>query len=101
MEQALKKGGNKSFELVRLPNLNHLFQKLYTTGSPVEYQNIEETLDQGFLQKVGEWIQKQSQPAQQLICRFDGSTPVQWEYSPVVKLVGLSKTDRRLGLRTT
>ncbi len=40
--KALKKGKNKKFILVELPNLNHLFQE-YESGSPAEYSKIEQT----------------------------------------------------------
>jgi hypothetical protein len=53
----LEKGGNQHFQVILLPDLNHLFQKA-TTGSVAEYSQIEETVDPVALQTVSDWIIK-------------------------------------------
>ena len=55
IEQALKAGGNKDFTIEVIPGLNHLFQTC-STGSPTEYESIEETLAPRFLETVGKWL---------------------------------------------
>lgn len=55
MEAALKDGGNPDYRVVRLPNLNHLFQTA-TTGSPSEYGLIEETMAPVALETISKWI---------------------------------------------
>jgi fermentation-respiration switch protein FrsA (DUF1100 family) len=57
IESALKKGGNKSFEVKMLPGLNHLFQTS-TTGKISEYGQIEETISPLALETMLEWIKK-------------------------------------------
>jgi uncharacterized protein len=54
---ALEAGGNKKFEVVELPGLNHLFQTA-TTGAPSEYSTIEETMSPVALEKISSWIVK-------------------------------------------
>jgi pimeloyl-ACP methyl ester carboxylesterase len=48
--------GNRDVTAVELPGLNHLFQTA-TTGSPSEYQSIEETLAPDALKVLGDWIE--------------------------------------------
>ncbi|MVN93019.1 alpha/beta hydrolase family protein [Mucilaginibacter aquatilis] len=55
IKAALIKGGNKHFEVVTLPKLNHLFQ-LASTGSGSEYAKIDETVNPSALVKVSNWI---------------------------------------------
>jgi pimeloyl-ACP methyl ester carboxylesterase len=55
IEAALKKGGNKDFEIVKLPKLNHLFQTA-RTGSVMEYGQIAETMSPAVLEEVVSWI---------------------------------------------
>ena len=55
IRQALEKAGNKNFETVELSGLNHLFQKAQT-GSPFEYDKIEETISPAVLEKIASWI---------------------------------------------
>jgi pimeloyl-ACP methyl ester carboxylesterase len=55
IEQALLQGGNPDFTVEMMPGLNHLFQQA-ETGSPLEYYNIEETLNPAALQKISSWI---------------------------------------------
>jgi pimeloyl-ACP methyl ester carboxylesterase len=57
IKASLEKAGNKHFEVVLLPDLNHLFQKA-TTGSVDEYSQITETVDPIALEKVSGWINK-------------------------------------------
>ena len=57
IKMALKKGGNKNFEIKELPGLNHLFQTA-TTGSPLEYARIKETIAPEALKTIGDWILK-------------------------------------------
>jgi hypothetical protein len=57
IRKALLAGGNKDFEVVELPGLNHLFQTAQT-GSPSEYAEIEETIAPLALDKMSAWILK-------------------------------------------
>ncbi len=52
---ALKKGGNKDFKTLELPNLNHLFQES-KTGAPTEYSKIEQTFAPEALEIISNWI---------------------------------------------
>ncbi len=55
IRKALQEGGNKNFETVELPGLNHLFQHA-KTGAVSEYAQIEETLAPEALDKIASWI---------------------------------------------
>lgn len=55
IKSALEKGGNKHFEIVSMPDLNHLFQKA-VTGSVAEYGQLTETVNPTALTKVSGWI---------------------------------------------
>jgi fermentation-respiration switch protein FrsA (DUF1100 family) len=57
IEMALKKGGNKNFEVKMLPGLNHLFQTT-KTGAVSEYATIEETIAPLALETMSNWIKK-------------------------------------------
>jgi pimeloyl-ACP methyl ester carboxylesterase len=57
---ALEVGRNPDYEIRQLPHLNHLFQTA-TTGSPMEYSKIEETVAPAALQLIGEWIRRHTQ----------------------------------------
>jgi uncharacterized protein len=57
IRKALTAGGNKNFEVVELPGLNHLFQTA-KTGGVGEYGDIEETMSPAALEKVASWILK-------------------------------------------
>jgi pimeloyl-ACP methyl ester carboxylesterase len=57
IEMALKKGGNKNYEVKMLPGLNHLFQTS-VTGAVSEYGTIEETISTLALQTMLDWIKK-------------------------------------------
>lgn len=58
IEKALKKGGNKNYEIKSLPNLNHLFQAS-ETGSPTEYGKLTETFSPTALNTISNWLQAQ------------------------------------------
>ncbi|MBA7553026.1 hypothetical protein ES705_45608 [subsurface metagenome] len=55
IEKALNEAGNKSFKVIELPGLNHLFQKC-ETGSPIEYGRIEETFSPEAMKIIIDWI---------------------------------------------
>ena len=55
IEQSLKKGGNRDFQVRQLPGLNHLFQTA-KTGTVQEYSQIEETISPTVLKIIGDWI---------------------------------------------
>lgn len=55
IKSALKKAGNKNFEIVPMPDLNHFFQKA-VTGSFEEYAVLTETFNPEALTKVSNWI---------------------------------------------
>lgn len=55
IEAALRRGGNTEYEIYALPGLNHLFQ-YSATGSPAEYQAIEETWSVEVMELIAEWI---------------------------------------------
>ncbi len=55
IEAALTAAGNPDWTARRMEGLNHLFQHT-TTGSPLEYGRIEETLAPEVLELVGDWI---------------------------------------------
>ena len=57
IRKALEAAGNKNFEVVELPGLNHLFQTA-KTGGVGEYSEIEETMSPLALEKVANWILK-------------------------------------------
>ena len=58
IRKALEAGGNKQFEAVELPGLNHLFQTA-KTGAPGEYSENEETIAPAALNRISSWILKQ------------------------------------------
>jgi pimeloyl-ACP methyl ester carboxylesterase len=58
IRKALEEGGNKHFEVVEMPGLNHLFQTA-KSGSPNEYPQIEETVAPAALEKIAAWLAKQ------------------------------------------
>jgi pimeloyl-ACP methyl ester carboxylesterase len=57
MKKALEAAGNKDFQTVELPGLNHLFQHC-DSGSPSDYGAIEETFSPEALTQITDWIQK-------------------------------------------
>lgn len=56
---ALKSGGNKNYTIKSFPRLNHLFQTSQS-GSPGEYNEIEETIAPIVLETVADWIIKRA-----------------------------------------
>jgi uncharacterized protein len=59
IRKALTQAGNKNFEVDELPGLNHLFQTA-KTGAISEYAEIEETISPVALDKITNWILKQT-----------------------------------------
>ncbi len=57
IESCLKKAGNKNFLTMKFPGLNHLFQTA-DTGSPTEYNKIEETIAPSVLFTISDWVQR-------------------------------------------
>ncbi|MDQ6705110.1 MAG: alpha/beta fold hydrolase [Acidobacteriota bacterium] len=53
--QALEDGGNADYEIVKFPNLNHLFQTA-RTGAVSEYSTISETIAPAALDAMTAWI---------------------------------------------
>lgn len=58
IRKALEAGGNTRAKVIELPGLNHLLQTA-KTGSPSEYQSIEETMSPVALQTIANWLQEQ------------------------------------------
>jgi alpha-beta hydrolase superfamily lysophospholipase len=58
IKAALTKAGNKHFEIVPMPGLNHLFQTA-VTGGIAEYEAIPETISAAVLTKMATWINAQ------------------------------------------
>lgn len=59
IRKALEDAGNTNFETAELPGLNHLFQPA-KTGLPSEYGEIEQTISPAALEKIGNWVAKQT-----------------------------------------
>ena len=57
IKKALEKGGNINVTTKELSNLNHLFQEC-ETGSPGEYEKIEQTFSPIALAEISNWILK-------------------------------------------
>jgi hypothetical protein len=55
INKAVAKAGNKKITTKVLPNLNHLFQEC-KTGSPEEYEAIEQTFSPIALEEISKWI---------------------------------------------
>lgn len=55
IDSALRRGGNTNVTVKVLPNLNHLFQNC-ETGSPEEYDEIDETFSPVALREISSWI---------------------------------------------
>ena len=54
-ENIFARAANNSSEVLRLPDLNHLFQES-DTGNPAEYARIEETFSPIVMDKMVDWI---------------------------------------------
>ena len=52
---ALESAGNTDFQIVILPDANHLFQAA-DTGAPTEYPTLEPEFTADFLPTVVEWL---------------------------------------------
>ncbi len=59
IEAALRSGGNKDFETVLLPGLNHLMQTA-KTGGGAEYNQIEETIAPAALDRMAAWLRQRA-----------------------------------------
>lgn len=59
IEKALKEGGHTNYEIKSLPGLNHLFQTA-KSGSPYEYDQLEEIISPGTLDLILEWLNSQN-----------------------------------------
>jgi len=57
IKAALTKGGNKNFETIEIPNLNHLFQTC-TPATSMLYGKNEETFSPEVLKIMTDWLQK-------------------------------------------
>lgn len=57
IRKAFEQGGNKDFQAIELPGLNHLFQHA-PTGLPREYGEIEETMAPEALMSISDWVLK-------------------------------------------
>jgi pimeloyl-ACP methyl ester carboxylesterase len=57
IEQALRRGGNTDFRVMRPARLNHLLQTSQT-GLPLEYAQIEETIAPAALEAISGWIRE-------------------------------------------
>lgn len=55
IESALRAGGNKDFTVKEIPGVNHIFQTA-STGVPMEYGKIEETISPTVLKLIADWI---------------------------------------------
>lgn len=55
IEKALKEAGNKDVTVKKIPGVNHLFQTC-RTGSPREYGQINETMNEDVLKLMTDWI---------------------------------------------
>jgi hypothetical protein len=55
IQQALQAAGNQHATVQKLDGLNHLFQHA-TTGSPMEYGTIDETMAPEVLSQIAAWI---------------------------------------------
>lgn len=58
IEDALREGGNANFRVLKLDDLNHLFQHC-RTGLPGEYGTIEETISPDVLRIMTDWIKSE------------------------------------------
>src|SRR6266403_3151384 len=61
IQKALQDGGNKDFQTLELPGLNHLLQHS-ATGLPNQYGEILETVAPEALNAVSDWVLKHTAP---------------------------------------
>ncbi len=57
IEASLKKAGNKQFEIVEMPGLNHLFQEC-SSCTVEEYAKLEQTVSPKLLEVITQWLNK-------------------------------------------
>jgi pimeloyl-ACP methyl ester carboxylesterase len=57
IKEILTKSGNKDFEVVAIPNLNHLLQTA-VTGDVSEYETIQETVSPVAMNIISNWIRR-------------------------------------------
>ncbi len=62
MDEVVKKRGDGSFVTKIVPGVNHLFQKC-STGGIDEYAKIEQTMDEGALAMLVDYVVSQAKPA--------------------------------------
>ena len=55
IEQALTEADNEYFQIKEFEGMNHLFQ-IAEKGTPSEYFNIEETINEDVLKFLAEWL---------------------------------------------
>ena len=55
IKDALIKGGNKDYKVIKLEGLNHFFQES-KTGKMDEYSKIEQTFSPIALKEISSWI---------------------------------------------
>ena len=58
IEEALQKGGNTSYRMEALPDLNHMFQKA-EKGTVEEYGMLEETFNIEAMELISIWLLEQ------------------------------------------
>jgi pimeloyl-ACP methyl ester carboxylesterase len=61
IQKALQDGGNKDFQTIELPGLNHLLQHS-PTGLPNQYSEILETMAPEALNAVSDWVLRHAAP---------------------------------------
>lgn len=60
LEEIIKRNNKTNFEIAIQEGLNHLFQPA-DTGLPIEYNQIETTMDPEVLRKISNWIQQHTE----------------------------------------
>lgn len=63
IEAALKAGGNRDYQVIAMPGINHLFQRA-TTGHPEEYDTLPDIVSPDALEVITNWITVHTQRAQ-------------------------------------
>ncbi len=58
LEDALQKGSAASYKVVRLADVNHMFQETDGSGTPEDYGDIEQTFSPKALAIMGRWVNK-------------------------------------------
>lgn len=58
IERALKKSSAASFQVVRLPDMNHMFQETDGSGTPGDYGKIEESFSPKALRIIRDWVKE-------------------------------------------